>query len=249
MTRGTRLASFLAGLLLWELVARYVVQNNLFLVPFSTTMLEIVDLVTEGPLLGHLWTSLQELVIGYGLAVVIGIVVGTAMGLSRTVRTSTSFWVDIFNATPIIALAPVFILMLGLGLASKVALVAFIAVWTVTINTAAGFLAIDEELVEMVSSFGATPRQVFTSVRVPMAVPYIVVGLRIGIGRAIVGVVVGELFGATSGLGYFLFQSKDRFDTPGIYAAIVVLAVVALAAVRALEFVERQFPWGPGTTT
>ncbi|MGI8879561.1 MAG: ABC transporter permease [Jatrophihabitans sp.] len=234
------LISLAVGLGIWELIGRVFVTDRTFFVPFSTAMQSLWDNLIHGDLLGDIRTSLIELLGGFGLAVVIGIGVGAAMGLSPKIRSALIFWVDFFNATPVLALAPLFILALGIGMSSKIAFIAFVAVWTILLNTMTGFLHPDEGMLEMVSSFGATPWQRMRLVRIPFAIPSISVGLRVGVGRAVVGIVVGELFGSSSGVGYFLFSSRDQFDTAGIFAAIVVLAVMALVAVNLMALLERR---------
>lgn len=237
---GRSTLSLVVGLGIWELVGRFIVTDQTFFVPFSVAVESVWTGFTEGSLFTDLRVSAVELLLGFAVAVVVGITVGTAMGLSPRIRSALIFWVDVFNATPVLALAPLFILALGIGLVSKVAFIAFVAVWTILLNTMTGFLHPEKGMLEMVDSFGGNAWQRFRMVRVPFAIPSISVGLRVGIGRAVVGIVVGELFGSTAGLGFYLFSSRDQFDTGGIYAAIIMLAVLALVAVNLMSVLERR---------
>lgn len=237
---GRSLLSLVVGLGIWELVGRFVITDRTFFVPFSVAIHSLYDSFFDGSMLTNLRVSVLELLGGFLVAMVVGIGIGTAMGLSPKVRAALIFWVDVFNATPVLALAPLFILALGVDITSKVAFIAFVAVWTILLNTMTGFMHPDAGMLEMVRSFGATPWQKFRIVRLPFAIPTIAVGLRVAIGRAVVGIVVGELFGSTAGLGFYLFSSRDQFDTGGIYAAIIMLAIVALVAVNLMSLMERR---------
>lgn len=246
LRRRPRLASaqslvpLVVGLGIWELVGRTFLSGSIFFVPFSMAVESIYTGMLHGTLLHDLGVSAFEMVVGFAVAVVIGISVGAAMGLSERIRSALIFWVDVFNATPVLALAPLFILMLGIGISSKIAFIAFVAVWTILLNTMTGFMHPDRGALEMVRSFGGSSWDAFRIVRVPFAIPTVAVGLRLGIGRAAVGVVVGELFGSNAGLGYRLFAAKDQFDTAGIFAAVIMLAVLALVAINIMTLVERR---------
>lgn len=237
---GRSLVSLVVGLGIWELVGRVLVTNRTFFVPFSIAVQSIYTAFADGSMLTNLPVSVLELLGGFAVALIVGISVGTVMGLFPKVRSALIFWVDVFNATPVLALAPLFILALGVDMTSKVAFIAFVAVWTILLNTMTGFMHSDQGMLEMVQSFGGTAWQKFVIVRVPVAIPSIAVGLRVAIGRAVVGIVVGELFGSVSGLGFYLFSSRDKFDTGGIYAAIIMLALLALVAVNLMSLLERR---------
>jgi NitT/TauT family transport system permease protein len=232
--------SLVVGLALWEIVGRFFITDRIFFVPFSEAAEAVDEGFAHGPLLHDLRVSLTELVAGYFAAVVLGVAAGVIMGLLPTVRSYLIFWVDVFNATPILALAPIFILMLGIGIESKIVFVAFVAIWSILLNTMTGFQYPDAAELEMAHSFGASAWQKFIYVRIPEAIPSVATGLRIGVGHAVVGIVVGELFGSSAGLGYQLFASKDQFDIAGIFAAVMVLALLALVAVRLMGMLERH---------
>ena len=147
-------------------------------------------------------------------------------------------------ATPTIALAPLFILWLGIGIWSKVLVVIFLVLFPVTINTEAGLRTTSERLIEMLRSFGASPRQIFFKVSLPSAVPFILAGLKLGIGRGLIGVVVAELFGSRAGLGRLIAQSADAFNMPELFAGVIVLAVAGIALTAGFGWLEnRLVPW------
>jgi NitT/TauT family transport system permease protein len=159
-------------------------------------------------------------------------------------RTIFTPWVSAIYSTPIVALSPLLILWFGLGLASKVVVVFVVAVFPVLVNTQAGIESADEGLIETARAFGARRTQIFTKVLLPASVPFIVAGLRLGVGRGLVGVVVAELFGATSGLGYMITVASQVFDMGGLFAAVVILAAAGVISTEAIKMLERRLaPW------
>jgi NitT/TauT family transport system permease protein len=144
-------------------------------------------------------------------------------------------------ATPVIALGPLFILWLGIGVASKIAIVFLTAVFPVLINTIAGLTATDRTLVEVARSFGASQSQIYRKIRIPAAVPFIVAGLRLSVARALVGVVVAELFGARAGLGFLIVTSAQSFDTAALYLGVIIFAVAGAASVSLLKWLESLY--------
>jgi NitT/TauT family transport system permease protein len=234
----------LAGLLLWELVGRYVVKNALFLATPSQTALALVKLWNEGALQHHSWVSTQEFLLGFALAVLLGIPIGLVTASWRRPAAMLNPWISGLYATPIIALAPLFILWFGIGIWSKVAVVASLVLFPVIINTDAGVRNADRQLIEAVRSFGASKLQLFTKVSLPAALPFILAGLRLGVGRGLIGVVVGELFGARAGLGFMITQAAEVFNMPQLFAGVVVLAAAGIVLTAAFQALERHLvPW------
>jgi len=234
----------LAGLLLWELVGRFVVKNALFLATPSQTALALAKLWSEGALQHHSWVSTQEFLLGFALAVALGIPIGLITASWRRPAAMLNPWISGLYATPIIALAPLFILWFGIGIWSKVAVVASLVLFPVIINTDAGVRNADRQLIEAVRSFGATKLQLFTKVSLPAALPFILAGLRLGVGRGLIGVVVGELFGARAGLGFMITQAAEVFNMPQLFAGVVVLAAAGIALTAAFQAIERRLvPW------
>jgi NitT/TauT family transport system permease protein len=236
--------SVLGGLALWELISRYLVANSLFLAAPSQIALAIYNLARTGQLWHHIGVSSTEFALGYVIACVIGIGLGVAMAASATAKQALQPWVSGFYATPTIALAPLFILWFGIGIWSKVLVVVTLVLFPVAINTEVGLRTTSERLIEMLRSFGATRSQIFLKVSLPSAVPFILAGLKLGIGRGLIGVVVAELFGSRAGLGNLISQSADAFNMPDLFAGVVVLALAGIVMTAGFGWLEQRLvPW------
>jgi ABC-type nitrate/sulfonate/bicarbonate transport system permease component len=238
------LSSIVGGFVLWQLVAQFIIHDKLFLVTPTEILTRSQQLLATGELQKHTWTSTLEFLIGFGLAVVVGITFGLLIGTSKVMRAVWVPWISAMNSTPTVALAPLLILWFKLGIESKVVVVFLVSVFSVLVNTQAGIESADEGLVETARAFGAKRLQIFTKVLLPSAVPFIVAGLRLGVGRGLVGVVVAELFGATSGLGYMINVASQVFDMAGLFAAVVILAAAGVISTELIRVVERRIaPW------
>lgn len=240
----TGTVSVLGGLLLWESVSRVLVANPLFLAAPSQIMAAIYNLSLTGEMERHIAVSAAEFALGYVIASVIGIAIGFGMASSVRFKQAMQPWISGLYATPTIALAPLFILWLGIGIWSKVLVVIFLVLFPVTINTEAGLRTTSERLTEMLRSFGASPRQIFFKVSLPSALPFILAGLKLGIGRGLIGVVVAELFGSRAGLGRLISQAADAFNMPELFAGVVVLAVAGISMTAGFTWLEKRLvPW------
>jgi NitT/TauT family transport system permease protein len=238
------LLSVAGGLAFWELISRYVIANALFLAAPSQIAVAVVNLARSGQLWHHVSISAAEFAVGYVIACVLGIALGLAMASSATVKQALQPWVSGLYATPTIALAPLFILWFGIGIWSKVIVVITLVLFPVTINTEAGLRTTSERLIEMLRSFGATRRQIFVKLSLPSAVPFILAGLKLGIGRGLIGVVVAELFGSRAGLGNLISQSADAFNMPDLFAGVVILALAGIVMTAGFGWLEgRLVPW------
>jgi NitT/TauT family transport system permease protein len=238
------LVSIATGLALWEVLSRLVVANPLFLAAPSQILAAIVSLAATGELWHHVGISGLEFIIGYAIASVLGIALGLAMASSPLAKQVTQPWISGLYATPTIALAPLFILWCGIGIWSKVLVVIFLVLFPVTINTEAGLRTTSPRLIEMLRSFGATSRQIFLKVSLPSATPFILAGLKLGIGRGLIAVVVAELFGSRAGLGRLISQSADAFNMPELFAGVIVLAVAGIVMTAGFGWLERRLvPW------
>src|SRR5579864_3791513 len=242
--RFAGLLSVAGGLLLWELISRVLIDNALFLAAPSQIALAIYNLTITGQMGHHIAISAIEFVLGYAIACALGIALGLVMASSDTAKQACQPWVSGLYATPTVALAPLFILWFGIGIWSKVLVVIFLVLFPVAINTEAGLRTTSDRLIEMLRSFGATPRQIFFKVSLPSAVPFILAGLKIGIGRGLIGVVVAELFGSRAGLGRLISQSSDAFNMPELFAGVVVLAIAGIVMTAGFAWLEtRVVPW------
>jgi len=236
--------SVIGGLVLWELVSRYLVANALFLAGPLQIARAIVQLAATGELWRHIGISAAEFALGYVIASILGVICGMAMAESAIAKRIMQPWISGLYATPTIALAPLFILWLGIGIWSKVLVVITLVLFPVTINTEAGLRTTSERLIEMLRSFGATPPQIFFKVSLPSALPFILAGLKLGIGRGLIGVVVAELFGSRAGLGRLISASADAFNMPDLFAGVVVLAAAGIAMTAGFGVIERRLvPW------
>jgi len=236
--------SIIGGLALWELAGRFLVNNSLFLATPIQVMGAIVKLAETGELERHMEVSGLEFILGYVIACLAGIALGVAMAGSPAIKQITQPWISGLYATPTIALAPLFILWLGIGIWSKVVVVITLVLFPVTINTEAGLRTTSERLIEMLRSFGASRQQIFWKLSLPSAMPFVLAGLKLGIGRGLIGVVVAELFGSRAGLGRLISQSADSFNMPNLFAAVVVLATAGIAMTAGFSWLERKLvPW------
>jgi NitT/TauT family transport system permease protein len=236
--------SVVGGLLLWEFVSRVLIANPLFLAAPSQIVMAIYALTLTGEMGRHIANSSAEFALGYVIAAVIGIGFGFGMANSVRFKQALQPWISGFYATPTIALAPLFILWLGIGIWSKVLVVIFLVLFPVTINTEAGLRTTSDRLIEMLKSFGASRRQIFFKVSLPSALPFILAGLKLGIGRGLIGVVVAELFGSRAGLGRLNSQSADAFNMPELFAGVIVLAVAGIAMTAGFGWLEKRLvPW------
>jgi NitT/TauT family transport system permease protein len=232
--------SLVVLLVAWELIGRFVLTNPLFFAPLSRVAAAAAELWESGELQTHIEVSFSELLYGMLAAVVVGIAVGVVVGISQRVREYTEIYITALYATPLVAVAPLLILWLGIGILSKAAVVFLTAVFPILINTASGVRAADAQLIEVAQSFVATRRQIITKVLLPSAVPFMLTGIRLAIGRGIVGVVVGELFGAHAGLGFLIFTAGQTFDVPSLFVGVITLAVAGVGLTLAAQLVERR---------
>lgn len=233
-----------AVFLLWEFVGRYLLTSKIVFAPFSVVISKFLELWHTGELQRHMLVSLTELAVGFAIAAVVGIGIGSLIAVSRTVGEHVDPLVDALYATPLVALSPILILVLGIEMASKVAVVFLLAVFPILVNTTAGIRSTEESLIEAARSFGATTSEIFRLVLLPAALPFIIAGLRLGIGRGIVAIFVGELFGAREGVGFLISISAQVFDIPALFVGVLILAIAGVVSVKALEIAERKIaPW------
>jgi NitT/TauT family transport system permease protein len=240
--RGT--ASLLVALAVWEVVARFVVHNTLFLAGPVAVAQKAVQLWSTGELQTNLWTSFVEFSLGFTASAAAGVGFGIVLANSRKTRQYVDSWISMMYATPLIALGPLFILWMGVGVGSKIAIIFLTAVFPILINTVAGLTTTDPQLIEVARSFGANRLQIYQKIRLPAALPFIIVGLRLGIARALVGIVVAEFFGARSGIGFMILSSAQTFDTASMFLGIIILAVAGVVSVEFLKWLEDALaPW------
>jgi NitT/TauT family transport system permease protein len=236
--------SVIVGLIIWEMVDSLWINNALVMVGPRRTALALMDLISKGELGRHVYATFIEFILGYLVGVTIGIGIGVLMSLSPRAKQVVSPWVTIFYNAPVILLAPVFITALGVGIISKIAIVFIGAVFPVLFNTYTGMTTVDSRLVEAVRAFGGSSTQIFFKVKVPSAIPLIMTGLRLSVGRAIVGAIVSEFFGSRAGIGYMISEATEAFRTAQAFAGVVLLALAVYITFEILKFTEKKLaPW------
>ncbi len=244
LLRSRSVLSLAAGFLIWELVGRYVVTSKILFAPFSEVIAVGVEMLLHEDLLAHVRLSLAEFLAGFGLAALAGIGVGILMTASRLVRDALEPWVSFFYSSPLVALMPFYILVFGIGLMSKVAIVFTVSVFPILLNTVTGLRSTDSHLLEVARAFNCNRRQIYTKVMLPSALPFIVVGLRLGVGRGLTGVVVGELFSSQAGLGNIIAMAGQSFETATLLMGVLVFSLIGVFLMQALTWGEQALtPW------
>ena len=236
--------TFLWVMILWEVAARYGIRDERLFAPFSKVIVMLAKLFLTGEIWKHLAVSGYEFAVGFLLASFAGVIVGFLMGTVRMIREYLDPWMSALYSAPLVALTPFYIMLFGVGIASKSALVFSVVFFPVAVNTFAGVYSADAGFIEVARSFNATRMQVFLKILVPFSLPYIVTGLRLGVGRGLTGVVVGEFFFANAGLGFLVALAGQTFNTPLLFAGVLVFAVSGVAITAGLKRIERRLaPW------
>ena len=237
-------ASVVVGLFLWEFAYRFFHVSPLILAPPSAVAVEFVKLTQQGTLQTDIAVSTQQFALGYVVSSIVAIALGLLMGINARFRYVANPWVQALYATPTVSLAPVFIIWLGFGLISKAMIVALLVFFPVLINTTEGVRMLDSRYVDVAAAFGTNQREFFWKVVLPATQPHIFTGLRLAVARGIVGLVVGDLFGSTEGLGYLILNASQVFNTTILFVGTVVLAAGGVLLTEVLTLIERLVsPW------
>jgi NitT/TauT family transport system permease protein len=230
-------------LAIWEIACRTVIKP-LFLPPPSAIAVAFWETLESGELLRQLSQTLLVLAAGFGLAIVTGMALGILMGTVRFVGKFFDPYVNAFYAMPTVALVPLVVIWLGLDFEAKVFLTWIVGVFPIVINAQAGVQNIPAAYIETARAFACNRSQMFFKVILPAAIPFFVAGLRLGLGRALVGVVVAEMFTALSGLGYMVTFYGNTFKTALLFVPIITLAVLSIAITELIRWTERRIsPW------
>lgn len=236
------LTSIICALVLWEIFGRNI--NPVFGSYPSAIAVAFWELLRTGQLGAALYDSLRPFVIGYALAIVLGVPLGLVIGGSRTAGAALGIYVTAGYAMPLVALVPLLILWLGLGFAVKVAVIFLMSVFPICINTWAGVMAVPKTLIEVGKSFVAPNSVILRRIVLPATLPYIMAGIRLAVGRAVVGMVIAEFFTTISGLGAVIINSANNFDTATMFVPIIILMVMAIGLNWFIGWVERWIaPW------
>jgi ABC-type nitrate/sulfonate/bicarbonate transport system permease component len=241
--RSRILLSTVLGIAVWEVSAAFI--NPLFFAPFSAVLKSLWQLGASGELWVHTSVTLLELILGFTLGSILGLLGGTLAALNRPFRDLSDPWVSFIYSAPYVAFIPLLVLWLGIGLAPKVAITViavFIPVW---LNTTVGIAGTEPLLVEVARSFNASKMQIVRLVMFRSALPIILTGLRVAFSRGLIAVVVAEFIASTAGLGFLIERAGSFFDAPRLLAGVTVLAVFTIAMTELLKWVERKLaPWG-----
>ncbi len=236
--------SIIGGLLLWEITGRWFVTDPILFAPLSKVLQTGWALTVSGEIWKHLGVSMAEFLIGFVLASIFGVGLGFLMATSRRAQDILDPWVSFFYSSPLVALTPFFLLIFGVGIASKVAIVFTVAIFPILLNAFVGIRSADPHLLEVARAFNCSKRQVFSKVLLPAALPFVIVGLRLGIGRALTGVVVGELFASQAGVGYLITTAGQSFDTATVFLGVLLFSVIGVTIMEGLKRVEHYMaPW------
>jgi NitT/TauT family transport system permease protein len=245
-----RVAVFVVFVGGWEVLTGLKVLDPFFFGQPSKVVVQLRDWVVNGTEAGSLWTqvgvTLEEAVLGFAVGVVAGIVCGIALGRLRILSKIFGPYIKIMNSIPRIVLGSIFIVWLGLGLSSKVALAIVLVFFAVFFNAYQGTREVDRNLIANARILGASGRQVTTQVVLPSALTWIIASLHVSFGFALIGAIVGEFLGAQQGLGLLISQAQGTFNPNAVFAAMVIIAVVALAAEGLITLLERALlSWRP----
>src|SRR5919106_3519201 len=235
---GTNMLSILSLAVLWELAGRTL--DSTLIPPLSQIGAAWWKLLSSGKLLSNLTMSLATLAAGFFLAVLIGIVIGLLMGRFREVEHFLDLYINALMSAPATAFVPVLILWFGLGVGSRVAVVFIFAFFVIVINTLTGVKQVERTFVEMALSFGARERDVFFKIILPAATPAIMAGIRLGMGRAVKGMVTGEMLLTLTGIGAMIMQYGSAFATDALFAVILTILVLAMITMKLVQLIDRR---------
>jgi len=234
--------SLIVMLTAWEFFGR---QVNPIFGSYPTAIAEAFwDLVLSGKLAAALVQSLQPFIVGYGLAILVGVPLGLVIGRFWVLEAALGIYVTAGYAMPLVALVPLLMLWLGLGFAVKAAVVLLMSIFPITINTWLGVTAVPKSLIEVGKAFVASDAVILRRIILPATLPYILAGIRLAVGRAVVAMVIAEFFTTISGLGAIIINSANNFDTATMFVPIIVLMVLATGLNWFIGQVERWVaPW------
>ncbi len=240
--RAVRAVSVILVLSLWEIFGRQV--NPLFLSYPSAIIRAFFQLLIAGDIQRQALGSLQVFAVGLSLALVLGIVLGLLMGRYRFAEYLLDPYVYALDATPRVALIPLLLLWFGLGTTSKIAIVFLSAVFPVLMNTFSGVRTVSAHLVDIGRAYGASERQLFGKVIVPAALPFLMAGIRLAVGRGLIGIITAEMFTAVTGMGALLVRYSSALATDKFFVPVIFLALLGVVLSSFVERLQKRLaPW------
>jgi NitT/TauT family transport system permease protein len=231
--------SILAGLALWEIAGRN--SSPAFMVPFSETLVRLWQLIVGGDFIAQFLDSATLFITGFVLALAVGVPLGLLLARVRVLRVGIEPYLMTLYATPMVALIPFILSLMGFGFAPKVLVVFLFAVFPVLYNTVEGARSIKPELIEVAKSYRSSEWSLWREVMLPYTLPYIMTGVRQAIGRALVGMVAAEFFLSSTGLGQLIMGASQNFDTGGVFASILVIGLIGVGLMRLGLKIENHF--------
>jgi ABC-type nitrate/sulfonate/bicarbonate transport system permease component len=239
-------ASVIAFLALWQISVALGWVLPLFVSSPSRILTTGFDMFRDGSIFPDLAVSGEEFVLGFGLAALVGIPLGILMGWYSRLNAILDPFVNALYATPRIALMPLIIIWFGIDLPARIAIIFLSSVFPILVNTMTGVRTIERDFIKVARSFGATDSQLFRTVALPSSVPNLLTGLRLGVGHALIGIVVGEMYGASAGLGFMMQTAGATFQTDKVMVGIVLIAAAGMAMTQLLRVLEKRFDaWRP----
>lgn len=240
--------TLIAFFLIWEAIFTWFMPLNKFIMSKPSLIFDgwAIDLV-QGRVLNDVLISGKPFLFGFVSAGVVGVFIGTMMGWRLRVGYSLDPLMTAFYASPLVAVAPLMIIAFGVGVSGKAILIFLLCVFPFIFNTYAGVKAVDQLLVNVVRSLGGSQSHIYLKVIVPSVLPYIVAGTRYAIGRALVGILVGEFYAATAGIGFRIAWYSDMYVLDRMFGYIFTMMVIAVALTEGIRWAERTaFPWRIG---
>jgi ABC-type nitrate/sulfonate/bicarbonate transport system permease component len=231
--------SIVVVLVAWQLVGSSI--NPIFLSTPSAIAAAFVRVIADGELIKALGISVGVVLAGFTLAALVGVPIGLMMGWFRTFEYLVDPYVNALYVVPRIALIPLIIIWFGLGVPAQIVVVFGTSVFPILLSTYAGVRNVPHDLVETARAFGATQRQLFYSIIIPASVPFIMSGLRLGIGQAIIGMVVAQMFLGLSGMGFMLTKYGNMFETAYVFVVVLALAALGIVMTECVKRMEQRF--------
>jgi NitT/TauT family transport system permease protein len=239
--RGHRIPmpfSLLVWFAMWEIVGQLGLVS--LLPPFSDVLGALGEVVGSQTFVDAAWITLQAFLIGMGISFVVGIGVGILMGTSRAVGSLMGMWVNIFESSPLTAVVPALMALLGFGLPTMIVTVVLFSVWVIALDTQVGVERVNPSLIEMGRSFGASKRALYLQIVLRAALPELLAGIRLGLIRGLKGVVIGQLLIAVLGVGYLFELYSRNFLMPQFWALLIILFAFAFLVSEAVAYFERK---------
>lgn len=242
--RITHICIILSIILVWEVISELKLVNPIILGPFSKTLVSLWEDLSSGIIFRHLKVTLMEFGIAYAIAASFGLFIGLFLGTIKTLQDIYEPILTSLYAVPIIILYPIILIILGFGMASKIAFASCIGFFPIALNTIAGVKSVDNQLIMAGRTMGAGKLSIFFKVIIPGALPIILTALRLGMNSTMIGVIAGEIIASMAGMGYLISEATTTLDIPRLYGSILIILTVIVAlnqgASRLEKLVEAQ---------